>query len=110
MMKDNVVPPLVERKFDVLVTIDQGFEHEHNLKELSFGIVFVHVRKNRFEFVPAGSRDVSEGKAAATSPAFSSLPLLVPHLRRRECSILGTGLMKVRVSRLYCSGVRANHP
>jgi hypothetical protein len=30
-----------------MVTIDQGFEHEHNLKKLSFGIVIVHVARNR---------------------------------------------------------------
>ena len=35
---------------DVLVTIDQGFEHEHNLKKLTFGIVIVHVKRNRMEF------------------------------------------------------------
>ena len=35
---------------DVLVTIDKGFEHEHNLKKLSFGIVIVHVPKNRMEY------------------------------------------------------------
>lgn len=35
---------------DVLVTIDKGFEHEHNLKKLRFGIVIVHVRKNRMEY------------------------------------------------------------
>ena len=34
---------------DVLVTIDKGFEHEHNLKKLSFGIVIVHVPKDRME-------------------------------------------------------------
>jgi predicted nuclease of predicted toxin-antitoxin system len=35
---------------DVLVTIDRGFEHEHNLKKLSFGIVIIHVLKNRMEY------------------------------------------------------------
>jgi hypothetical protein len=35
---------------DVLVTIDKGFEHEHNLKKLTFGIVIVHVPKNRIEY------------------------------------------------------------
>ncbi|HWZ44469.1 MAG TPA: DUF5615 family PIN-like protein [Candidatus Saccharimonadales bacterium] len=35
---------------DVLVTIDRGFEHEHNLKKLRFGIVIVHVPKNRMEY------------------------------------------------------------
>ena len=35
---------------DVLVTIDRGFEHEHNLKRLSFGIVIIHVPRNRMEY------------------------------------------------------------
>jgi predicted nuclease of predicted toxin-antitoxin system len=35
---------------EVLVTIDKGFEHEHNLKKLSFGIVIVHVLRNRMEY------------------------------------------------------------
>lgn len=37
-------------KCDVLVTIDRGFEHEQNLKKLSFGIVIVHVSRNRMEY------------------------------------------------------------
>jgi predicted nuclease of predicted toxin-antitoxin system len=37
-------------QYDVLVTIDQGFEHEHNLKKLSFGIVIIHVARNRMEY------------------------------------------------------------
>ena len=35
---------------DVLLTIDRGFEHEHNLKRLAFGIVIVHVKRNRMEY------------------------------------------------------------
>ena len=35
---------------DVLVTTDKGFEHEHNLKKLAFGIVIVHVKRNRMEY------------------------------------------------------------
>jgi len=35
---------------DVLVTTDKGFEYEHNLGKLSFGIVIVHVQRNRMEF------------------------------------------------------------
>ena len=34
---------------DVFVTIDKGFEHEHNLKTLSFGLLIVHVARNRME-------------------------------------------------------------
>jgi len=33
-----------------LVTIDQGFEFEHDLKTLTFGIVIVHVPKNRIHY------------------------------------------------------------
>ena len=34
---------------EVLITADRGFEHEHNLKSLSFGIVIIHVpEQNRF--------------------------------------------------------------
>jgi predicted nuclease of predicted toxin-antitoxin system len=37
-------------KFDVLLTIDRGFEYEHNLSKLQFGIVIVHVLKNKVAF------------------------------------------------------------
>jgi hypothetical protein len=40
----------VQGKCDVLVTTDKGFEHEHNLKKLTFGIVIVHVQRNRMEY------------------------------------------------------------
>ncbi|HWZ33596.1 MAG TPA: DUF5615 family PIN-like protein [Bryobacteraceae bacterium] len=37
-------------RFDLLLTTDRGFEHEHNLSKLTFGIVIVHVLKNKVEF------------------------------------------------------------
>ncbi len=37
-------------QFEVFVTIDKGFEFEVNLKKLSFGIVVVHVKRNRIEY------------------------------------------------------------
>jgi len=37
-------------QFDVFVTSDKGFEFEINLKKLSFGIVIVHVKRNRIEY------------------------------------------------------------
>ena len=45
--KDNVLVKRLE--CDVFVTADRGFEHEHNLKALSFGIVFIHVARNKIE-------------------------------------------------------------
>ncbi|BDC51685.1 hypothetical protein F183_A40000 [Bryobacterales bacterium F-183] len=35
---------------DVFVTADRGFEHQHNLKALRFGIVIVHVARNQVRF------------------------------------------------------------
>ena len=50
LLKDHVLLPLVQEQFDVLVTIDQGLEFEHNLKKLRLGLVIVHVPKNKVEF------------------------------------------------------------
>jgi len=35
---------------DVFITADRGFEHEHDLKSLSFGIVIVHAARNKITF------------------------------------------------------------
>lgn len=47
-LKDNVL--VTQLDCDVFVTADRGFEHEHNLKSLSFGIVIVHVARNKIDF------------------------------------------------------------
>lgn len=52
-LRDHTLLSLVEKEFDVLVTIDQGFEFEHNLKKLPMGIVIVHVARNKVEFYRA---------------------------------------------------------
>jgi Domain of unknown function (DUF5615) len=49
-LKDHILLSLVQDQFDVFVTIDQGFEYQHNLKKLRFGLVIVHVPKNKLEF------------------------------------------------------------
>ena len=49
-LKDNALLPRVQGQFDVFVTADQGIEFEHNLGTLHFGIVIVHVEKNKIEF------------------------------------------------------------
>jgi len=48
-LSDTRLVAQAQGKCDVLVTIDRGFEHEQNLKKLSFGIVILHVPKNRME-------------------------------------------------------------
>jgi len=47
-LKDNVLVKQLE--CDVFVTADRGFEHQHNLKSLSFGIVVVHAQRNKIAF------------------------------------------------------------
>jgi hypothetical protein len=44
-VKDNVLVRLLQ--CDVFITADRGFEHQHNLSLLRFGIVVVHVERNK---------------------------------------------------------------
>lgn len=47
-LKDHVLVKQLE--CDVFVTADRGFEHEHDIESLSFGIVIVHVARNKIAF------------------------------------------------------------
>jgi hypothetical protein len=49
-LKDHELVPLLQDRCDVLVTIDRGFEFEHNLGKLTFGILIIRVAKNKVEF------------------------------------------------------------
>jgi predicted nuclease of predicted toxin-antitoxin system len=49
-IRDHRLVEAIQGKFDVLVTIDRGFEFQHNLRKLSFGIVIVRTRRNRMEY------------------------------------------------------------
>jgi hypothetical protein len=55
---------LVQEQFDVFVTIDGGFEHEHNLRKLSFGIVIVHVARNKVEYYRELAAELLEAVAS----------------------------------------------
>jgi hypothetical protein len=46
-LPDHVLVERLQGRCEVLVTIDQGFEHEHKLSSLRFGIVIVRVARNR---------------------------------------------------------------
>ena len=46
-LPDNILIDHLQGQCEVFLTIDQGFEHEHNLSLLGFGIVIVHVPRNR---------------------------------------------------------------
>jgi hypothetical protein len=49
-LPDHNLVIAAQGQVDVLVTLDKGFEFEHNLKKLTFGIVIVHVARNRIEY------------------------------------------------------------
>lgn len=46
---DHELVQLAQGRFDVLLTLDRGFEFQHNLSKLTFGIVIVHPARNRRE-------------------------------------------------------------
>jgi predicted nuclease of predicted toxin-antitoxin system len=45
--KDHVLVLEIEGRFDVFVTIDKGFEFEHDLKKLSFAIIVLTTANNQ---------------------------------------------------------------
>ena len=46
---DHELVQLAQGRFDVLLTLDRGFEFQHNLSKLTFGIVIMHPARNRRE-------------------------------------------------------------
>jgi len=46
---DYELVQLAQGRFDVLLTLDRGFEFQHNLSKLAFGIVIMHPARNRRE-------------------------------------------------------------
>ena len=49
-LRDPALLVRIQDHFDSFVTTDQGFEFQHNLSKLRFGIIVVHVAKNKAEF------------------------------------------------------------
>lgn len=45
--RNSMLLELAQESFDVLVTADQGFEHEQNLESFSIGVVILVARSNR---------------------------------------------------------------
>jgi predicted nuclease of predicted toxin-antitoxin system len=45
--KDHILVTKIAGHFDVFLTIDKGFEFEHNLKKLSFGIIVMTAANNQ---------------------------------------------------------------
>ena len=45
--RDHVLIRQIQSRFDVFLTIDKGFEFEHNLKKLSFGVIVLETANNQ---------------------------------------------------------------
>jgi predicted nuclease of predicted toxin-antitoxin system len=45
--KDHALISRMEDRFDVFVTIDKGFQFEHDLRKLSFGIIVLTAANNQ---------------------------------------------------------------
>jgi len=39
--------PRIQGQFDIFLTIDKGFEFEHNMKKLSFGVIVLETANNQ---------------------------------------------------------------
>ena len=74
---DRQLVQLAQGNFDVLLTLDRGFEFQHNLKNLTFGIVIIHATRNRQE----DYRPLAEALRRATETV---QPGQVAHVRARE--------------------------
>ena len=59
-LSDNILAELLRGRCDVFFTIDQGFEYQHNLSLLGFGIVIVHVSRNRLAHYEAIREKISQ--------------------------------------------------
>ena len=57
---DRQILQLAQGQFDVFITLDRGFEFQHNLARLSFGIVIVHPSRNRADDYESMAEDLLE--------------------------------------------------
>jgi len=46
-LRDHILIPQIHGHFDVFLTMDKGFEFEHNLERLSFGIIVLQAANNQ---------------------------------------------------------------
>ena len=62
---DHVLVEHLQGRCEVFLTIDRGFEHEHNLSRLNFGILIVRVAKNRLAHYEAIREKISQAVSSA---------------------------------------------
>jgi predicted nuclease of predicted toxin-antitoxin system len=44
---DHILVRQIQGRFDTFLTIDKGFEHEHNVEKLTFGVVVLETANNQ---------------------------------------------------------------
>ena len=76
-LPDNILVEHLRGRCDVFFTIDQGFEHQHNLSLFGFGIVIVHVSRNRLAHYEAIREKISQA-------VYSVKPGEVIHVRGED--------------------------
>ena len=59
-LPDNIPVEHLQGRCEVFLTIDHGFEHQHSLPLLGFGIVIVHVPRNRLAHYEAIREEISQ--------------------------------------------------
>ncbi len=63
-LPDHVVMERLQGRCDAFLTIERGFEHEHNLSSLRFGIVIVHVPRNRIAYYESLREKISQAASS----------------------------------------------
>ena len=46
-LKDHILVRSIDGRFDIFLTLDKGFEFEHNLRRISFGVVVLTTANNQ---------------------------------------------------------------
>lgn len=73
---DSQLIQLAQGQFDVLLTLDRGFEFQHNLKKLTFGIVILHPTRNRREdYTPMAADLRNAVEPSSRCRSFTSTPM-----------------------------------
>jgi len=63
-LPDRILVEHLQGPCEVFLTIDHGFEHEHNLSLLTFGIVIVQVARNRLAHYEAIREEISQAMSS----------------------------------------------
>ena len=98
-LKDNVLVGQLQGRFDVLVTTDQGFEHQQNLKALRFGILIIHVSRNKVEYYRPIFEQMSDAAARIKSGEVSMSMELLSSKQTFEESMIAVGGTACREAR-----------